>query len=76
MLPKSVTTAQKHSRTQANFYSESKSAGLGGILSENKSDNGGWGTSLALPQRDENDPKTNSPMISSPNLEIPHLNNY
>jgi hypothetical protein len=71
VLPKSVTTAQKHSRTQANFYSENKSAGAG---FDHKSENGGWGTNHHT--RDENDPKANSPMITSPNLEIPHLNNY
>lgn len=42
VLPKSVT-AQKMSRTQANFYSEGKSASLG-VIGQHKSDDGGWGT--------------------------------
>jgi hypothetical protein len=73
VLPKAVMTAQKHSRTQANFYSDKRNTNLANVneTSSNHS-GGGWGPG----SNQKEDYKQSSPMMASATLEIPQLNNY
>ena len=70
MLPKSAMSANKHSRTQANFYSNKKGTENLANVAESNSENG-WNANPA-----NEDFKQSSPMHASSGLEIPQLNNY